>query len=395
MIRIAAISDTHIDEKATAGGKLVLGSDGRSIRAVDRERCLKHAIEGAIERKVDLIIHGGDLFERPKPTPAEYVIAEEALDMTMGLCPVALCGDNHGMSQSPTEKHALAPLAGQQANVWVVLRPDLLLIETKSGMVQVAVLPFPQKSLLLTKEEYAGLSPEAANQVIGEKLIAIVRALRVRLDPALPSILVSHMLIREAVFGSDRSPDASMLSMSAQDFEGFDVVIVGDIHRHQIVGERLVIPGSTDRCDFGEEHEPKGWCYIELDGPGAVPRVELIETPARQFTTWNPEEIADEGLLGQVILEAQDLSICPIFRVKGRVSNEEYAALSPLLARWREIPTFSEQLEVTRQTTARSEAMTGDLIPEAAIQEWHRANGRPEDLGELLAEHRRISGGLK
>jgi len=388
-MRIAAISDSHIDEKATAGGKLVLGPDGRSIRAVDRERCLKRAIEGAIDRKVDLIIHAGDLFERPKPTPAEYVIAEEALDMTMGLCPVVVCGCNHGMSQSPTEKHALAPLAGQQANVWVLLRPDLLRIETKSGPIQVAVLPFPQKSLLLAKEEYAGLSPETANQVISEKLAAIIRAFRARLDPSLPSILVSHLLIREAVFGSDRSPDPSMLSMSAQDFEGFDLVIVGDIHRHQIVGERLVIPGSTDRCDFGEEHEPKGWCYIELDGPGAVPRVELIETPARRYLTYR--DIAEAKAES---FQSADLTTDPIVRVKARVSQEEYDALGPDLVRWRQYPLFQEEIEVTRQTTARSEAMTGALSAEAAITEWHRANNRPEDLGELLVEHRRLAGAV-
>jgi exonuclease SbcD len=390
VIRIAAISDSHIDEKATAGGKLVLGSDGRSIRAVDRERCLKRAIDGAIERKVDLIIHAGDLFERPKPTPAEYVIAEEALDMTVGICPVVTCGCNHGMSQSPTEQHALAPLAGRSEKVWVVLRPDLLLVETKRGKLQVAVLPFPQKSLLLAKEEYAGLSPEAVNQVIGEKLAAIIRSFRARLDPSMPSVLVSHVLIREALFGSDRSPDASQLSMSAQDFEGFDVVIVGDIHRHQIVGERLVIPGSTDRMDFGEEHEAKGWCCIELDGPGVVPRVELVETPARRYLTYR--DIAEAKAES---FQLSDLATDLIIRIKARVSQEDYDALGPDLARWRQYPLFQEEIEVTRQTTARSEAMTGALSAEAAIAEWHRANNRPEDLGELLVEHRKLVGTMK
>ena len=344
MIRIAAISDTHEDERASCAGKIVLGPDGINIRAADRRRCFRSAVDGAIERKVNLILHGGDLFEgeqsrnRPKPTPTEYVAVERELDRAADFAPTVVPGDNHGMSGGPTEEHAIAPLAGRHPRLFVCLRPDLLNLETKAGRVQVAVLPFPQKSILLAKEEYAGIPPETVNQLIGEKLAAILRGFRARLDASLPSICLTHMMLREAVFGSDRGPETGTLMLSAEAFDGFDLVVSGDVHRHQMIGKRILIPGGTDRTDFGEEHEAKGWCYVELDGPGAVPRVELVETPARRFVTLSPGDIQETDPAEYL---AHDLTTMPILRVKGRVSQEEYDTLHPFLARWREIPTFS------------------------------------------------------
>lgn len=387
MLKIGVLSDSHIDERASCGGKIVLNADGRNIRSLDRERCLGAAVQGAIDRGVDLILHAGDLFERPKPTPAEYVAVEQCLDRAADHAPTVLVGCNHGMSQSPTEWHAIAPLAGRHDALFVCLRPEFLTLNTKSGMVHVVVLPFPQKSILLAKEEYQGLSPEAVNQIIAEKLVTIVRGFRARLDPQIPSVLLTHIMVKEAVFGEDQGPETGTLMMSADDFADIDLVIAGDIHRHQIIGERLVIPGSTDRCSFGEENEAKGWCYIELDGPGAVPRVELVETPARRYITFSPEEIGTLAV-EEIATPFDDLATMPILRIKGKVTQEAYDILAPLLARWREIPTFREFLEITRQTRARSEAMTGELSDEAALKEWWTVNNRTEDLDALLEEHR-------
>ena len=152
----------------------------------------------------------------------------------------------------------MAPLMGRHRNLYVCLTPELTAYSTNNGDVQVAVLPFPSKAILLEKDAYAGLGPEAVNALIAEKLRAIVRSFRAKLDPTLPSILLTHMMTREAVFGNDQTADFGMLAMSVEDFEGFDLVVAGDVHRHQVIGQRFVIPGSTDRCNIGEEHEAKG-----------------------------------------------------------------------------------------------------------------------------------------
>ncbi len=396
MLRIGALSDTHLDEKATAAGKIILDADGRNIRAADRERCLAAAIDGMIERGVDLILHAGDLFDHPRPTPAEYVIAEREMDRAAAQAHTVMVACNHGLAASPTEQHAIAPLAGRRASLKVYLRPEMhnIFIDAFDLAIQVAVLPFPSKALLLAKDEYAGRPPEEVNAIIAAKLSAIVRGFRATLDPALPSVLLTHLMVKEAVFGNDQQADFGMLAMSAEDFDGFDLVVAGDVHRHQLIGERFLIPGSTDRCSFGEEHEPKGWCYVELDGPGAVPRVELVETPARQYLTLTPEALIPEMIQSIEVASSYPESV-PIYRLKGKVTQEEYDALQPTLAKLRGFPTFSEALEVTRTTRARSEAMKQDLSAEAALKLWHEANSRPEDLAELLEEHAALVGSGK
>lgn len=399
-MNIAACADIHLDSKATAGGKIILGPDGRNIREADRERCLDAFVSGVEARRPHLIVIAGDLFDRPRPTPGEYVAACQALDRLCEVASVVLVGDNHGLPQSPLEAHAIAPLVGRLSQggvglrqyLHVCLRPEVRTISTQAGQIMVAGLPWPQRSLLAAKEDFVGLSPEALNALISDKLRGIVRGMLAQRKPNVPMILAGHVMLREAVFASGQGPDMGAITLSAEDVAGFDCAILGDIHGAQSFGgdERIFYCGSIDRCDFGEEHDPKGWWMVTLEGERF--NKEMVETPARKFITWDPSDITDHGLLEQAIEEGRDISRCPVFRVKGQVSQEEYDVLAPMLAKWREIPTFSEALEVTRQTRARSEAMTADLGPETSLRLWHATNSRPEDLGELLLEHRRLAG---
>jgi exonuclease SbcD len=69
----------------------------------------------------------------------------------------------------------------------------------------------------------------------------------------------------------------------------FDYVALGHIHKHQNLteGEPAVPPvvyaGSLERIDFGEEGQPKGFCWVEL-GRG-ITEWEFVEVDARTFVT--------------------------------------------------------------------------------------------------------------
>ena len=397
MIRIAHIADTHIDADARVHGRLVLGPDGRNIRADDRVRCFQAAVDGAIARGCHLVLHAGDLFERNRPTPAEYCEAQGIFDrLAAARVPCVLIADNHGSIESATERHAVEPLTGRPG-LTVSVRAELLRIETAAGPVQVATLPSPRRSILAAKEELKGLSPEAINALISEKLRAVLRPLRAGLYPSLPAILMFHgKIIGAWLTDLQQATGTEQIALTPEDFEGWDYVALGDFHGYQQVAPNAWYSGATDRTSYNEEHQAKGWICAEMVAHkvGMAVVREFIETPARRYITWEPAEIRDEGLLAQAEDEAQDLASVPIFRAKGIVSQEEYDALQPLLAHWREIPTFGEELEISRQTTARSKDMTSDLTEEGALRLWHGSNNRPEDLGLLLAEHRRIAGAV-
>src|SRR3989304_7088562 len=106
-LRLAHTSDSHFDADARVAGKVLLDAQGRNVRFLDRIRCFRAAAAGAIERECHLFLHAGDLFERNKPTPAEYCAAEDILDLVAAQMPTIVCADNHGSVESQTERHAI------------------------------------------------------------------------------------------------------------------------------------------------------------------------------------------------------------------------------------------------------------------------------------------------
>ncbi len=388
MIRLAHVSDTHLDAEAKVNGRIVLGPDGKNIRSEDRIRCFRAAVMGAIERGCNLFLHAGDLFERNRPTPAEYCAASEIFDLIPDTISCVVIADNHGNVESVSERHAIEPLAGRHPNLHVSVRPELLALQTAGGPVQVATLPSPRRSIVAAKDEFKGLSPEGVNALISDKLRAIIRGFRARLDPAIPSILMFHGRVQGAwLTDLQQATGSEQIALTPEDFAGWTYVALADFHGYQQVAPNAWYSGATDRTSFNEEHQAKGWICAELMEHTAGKTVvhEFIETPARRYVTFSPEGLPEYPP------SYADPSEAPIVRVKGRVTQEEYDALAPLLAKWREIPTFSEQIEIARITTARSKEMTAGLDEESALRIWAEANGREAELPSLLVEHRRLS----
>jgi exonuclease SbcD len=97
------------------------------------------------------------------------------------------------------------------------------------------------------------------------------------------------------MLGRDVAIGRSQLAGSAWDY-----VALGHIHRYQNLtaagggefparGQRegdlppVVYSGSLERVDFGEEHEPKGFCWVELERGNT--RYEFVRVKARAFVT--------------------------------------------------------------------------------------------------------------
>ena len=76
------------------------------------------------------------------------------------------------------------------------------------------------------------------------------------------------------VGGSETSSEKSMmlgrdhvLLLSDVALPQLDYVALGHIHRRQVLRRdpHVVYPGSLQRIDFGEEHDTKGFCVLDLD----------------------------------------------------------------------------------------------------------------------------------
>jgi len=144
----------------------------------------------------------------------------------------------------------------------------------------------------------------------------------------MPRVLTGHFTVSGAAVGSERGimlgRDVAVLLSSLAD-PRWDYVALGHVHKHQNMtkGQTGVPPvvysGSIERIDFGEEGDPKGFCWVELERGAA--RWEFVELNARPFVTLkanlraeaNPTDkvlklIAKHDLEGAVVRLLLDLS---------------------------------------------------------------------------------------
>jgi exonuclease SbcD len=120
----------------------------------------------------------------------------------------------------------------------------------------------------------------------------LIDALKTQLDPDIPTVLTGHFSTSGAVWGSERSVMLGrdvVVSKSVLADPAFDYVAMGHIHKHQNLtqGETGVPPvvyaGSLERIDFGEENQPKGFCWVEL--ARRATDWEFVPVQARRFVT--------------------------------------------------------------------------------------------------------------
>ncbi len=289
-VRVLHFSDIHIGMENYGRIDPQTGINGRVL---DFLRRLDEITLYAQDRDADLAIFAGDAFKTRNPTPTYQREFARRIKRLADICPVVLVVGNHDlptMVQKASSVEIFRTL--QVPNVIVGRRDQLHHVQTKRGPVQVATIPYPMRQRLLAREEMRGKSIHEIDLALQEGVSAVIQNLAQSLQPDLPAILAGHLSVGEAVFGSERSVmigrDVSVVKSTLAD-PVWDYVALGHIHRHQNLteGERGVPPvvysGSLERIDFGEEREPKGFCWVEVQR-GAT-RWEFVPVAARPFVT--------------------------------------------------------------------------------------------------------------
>lgn len=234
------------------------------------QRGFERVVDAAIERKVDLFLHAGDLFDRPDPRNAERVfVARQVKRLVDAGIPIFAIAGNHDRPRSFGYDGGTMPHEELQALGAIrlfrntdELAPETVVIDGHRicvwGMTSDFNLP----------DEVCPLAESAARHRKGGDIDLVL--LHYGVDGWAPPQSQEPLLSR-----------ASLEQLQA------DAICVGHLHARQETrlasGAVLLNPGSTEHIHFGEEHLDCG-CWLLHLAPGHV-STEYVPLPTQPMLT--------------------------------------------------------------------------------------------------------------
>ena len=399
-IRMLHLADIHIGMENYGRIDPATGIHGRVL---DFLRRFDEVIEYGLAHDVDLVIFAGDAFKTRDPSPTyQREFARRIKRLSNAGVPTVLLVGNHdlpAMEKKATSLDIFRTLA--VPNVTVGWRDELHRIETKRGPVQVACVPYPMRQRLLSREEYRGKNLEELDRALTDIVGDMVHGLAAELDPAIPSVLAGHFTVGGATFGSERSvmigSDVVVLKSVLAD-PVWDYVALGHIHKHQELNggaaPAIVYSGSLERIDFGEERDPKGFCWVEL--ARGETNWQFIPVQARPFITiWADARDAEDPT--RVVLDEisrQDVADAVVrVNIKLRAHQESKLREKDVVAALKGagyVAAISKDVE--REARARLGGATPEgLSPLELLERYLESKGtEPERTRQLLEGAKKI-----
>ncbi len=247
MTKFAHLGDLHIGSRALNPK----APDGRNQRLVDFEQSALLAVEYALEQEIDFAIIAGDLLDDTNLMPASLSGAVHLVKMfTEAQVPLIVIGGNHDVAEAEGRYNALKFLAEHYP---IELHLD-------QGY-----------------RDIAGIRLHLAPY----RVISRAQRGRGQLEPFdfstdTPNLLVAHGYapgegVPDIPEGTETVIPAEWLSDPR-----FDLCLLGHIHHHGEISDRVFYSGSTERRNFGEAAERPGFFIHQIERSG---KSETISIP--------------------------------------------------------------------------------------------------------------------
>lgn len=366
--RLALISDSHFDHSSRF------------------EECVAihdWIAEDIAKRGVDLILHGGDLFER-KSVPEDRNAAAAWMQKLANVAPVVIVYGNH---DARSDLFLLGELETIN-KIYVVDRPQVV----PAGGVLVACMPWPRRKPIATA---AGreLSLEGSAQAAHECMQVVLGSLADQMDAdaeshaRVPRVFLGHVMLRGASVapGQPIAPGADF-ELGTEDLAlvRADLYALGHIHMRQSAiagGAPVMYPGSPRSCDFGE---PGDKTYAIIDFAGSSPSITYVPTPARKMllleAPWVPKLKAFlESPVSWPLGHMRDAEVRFRYSVDAEHREEAKREAALIRDRWlADEGVHSVRVEEQVETTTRArapEVAAARTLPEK-LDAMYRSQGR-------------------
>ncbi len=332
-MKIAHISDSHFDERNRLDDTIAVHSE---------------FLELARDEKVDLIVHGGDWFER-KSSPHERLAVYNFLRDAADVAPVVGVRGNH----DAPEELELFHRATVPGRVAIFERPgiEMVSVGTNGSRAAAYCLPWFDKQHLVAQLGPAASAEDTRNAAIraARQLLAGIgrRILELQQNGAAHVVLLAHCMVGGSETSTGQVIQGITVELAPSDLlaTGADYVALGHIHKHQEwLGGRVAYSGSPSPQNYGEP-EQKGWVLAEL--APHLTRHEFRPLPARKL----------------ILLEydgeyrpTMDDTAGALVRVRVKVPEAELAAFDPSLWTKRFPDAHEVKVEPIVERTVRARA---------------------------------------
>ena len=298
------LGDVHLGRSQNLG-KQSIGSALNS-RIVDQVNLLDWVYDQAVEHNIRHIILTGDVFEEPKPHYNLVVLFLDWLKKCTDYnITIHIIVGNHDILRSG--QFTTSPLdiitSADIENIFVYKRITTLNLDG----VGITFMPFRDRRSFNTNENSTAITL-LQNQLPYE--IASI-------DNNSLKVLVGHLALEGAIpVGYELDELSNELFLSLDSFKGYDYVLMGHVHKFQIMSQNPYIGhiGSMDISDFGEMDHKK---YIAIIDPKADEILKYIQLPTRPLknivlqlpeidvnaTAFIEEELAKMGSMNNCIVK--------------------------------------------------------------------------------------------
>lgn len=293
-MRILHFSDLHIGVENYGRTD---PETGLSTRLGDFLASLDQVVEFALTQGVDLVLLAGDAYKGRDPSQThQREFAKRLAHLSEASIPIFLLVGNHDLPNAVSRATAVEIFSTLRVpNLYVGANLQTYRVPTAAGPLQILAVPWPRRSVLLSREEARGLSIDEIRSEIERRMTEAIEIRAQQLDPDVPAIIAGHVTISGASVGTERSMmlgQDHVLLASTLDQPRVDYVALGHIHKHQVLRQEqpmVVYSGSLQRVDFSEEGDDKGFCVIDLDptAPGGqrLTNFSFNRLEARPFVT--------------------------------------------------------------------------------------------------------------
>lgn len=249
-------------------------------RVLDFLRSLDYLILETISKKADLLLITGDIYHMREPNIyVQNEFSKRLIRLADQNIPVVMLIGNHDSLIAIKRVSSLQIFSELRVpNLTVIDEPTMVTIDTKSGPIQIAGIPFLEPSMLREYVVNNKLDDSQKVDLIEHVFTKLIDGFLKDIDSKIPSILAAHLTVREAIYQNWRPAmigNEIYLSEKVLRRKGFSYVALGHIHKYQVMETdkhlpKAAYPGSLDVLDFGESDFDHGFLSVDLEKTTSV-----------------------------------------------------------------------------------------------------------------------------